>query len=394
MHNPKLHIAIPLMDEDENLESLLHCIRNQSYTNYKLWIIVNQPENYWDNPEKQNICLKNATTLSRLSQVADLPLMLLDYASKGKGWKGKNIGVGIARKTVMEAINAIADPKDILLSLDGDTTFNENYFHSVAKTFAFNPQIPALSIPYYHPLTDNEYLDRAILRYEIYMRHYRLNMSRVGSPYNYTALGSAMACTLETYRRIGGMTPKKSGEDFYFLQKITKYKPLLLWNNEKVFPAARFSNRVFFGTGPAMIKGASGNWRSYPIYHINLFDAIGTFIQQFPQLYSENLPNIGDEVFGRGWTDNLRDNAASEKAFIRACHHKFDGLRSLQYLKLQQDKYPPSDEINFKSFIEKFYPKLFPVTLLQNLNFATSSIDTLDKIRNILVEIDDADLRH
>ena len=179
----------------ENLNTLLDCIRNQTYRNFKVWIVVNQPESYKDTPEKKGIYERNISTLNRLEHVNDFPLLVIDHSSKGHGWKGKNAGVGIARKTVMDAISNAANPKDIILSLDGDTTFNENYFHSVAKTFASNPHIPALSIPYYHPLTGNKILDRSILHYEIYMRYYRLNMSRIGSPYNYTALGSAMACT-------------------------------------------------------------------------------------------------------------------------------------------------------------------------------------------------------
>lgn len=393
MNYPKLHIAIPLMDEDKNLSSLLHCIRNQTYKNFMVWIVVNQPEDYWLLPEKKSICIHNATTINRLNQVEDFDIKVMDYASKDRGWKGKNIGVGMARKTVMDAINCIATPKDIIICLDGDTSFGANYFQSIADNFAENPGVPAISIPYYHPLTGVQIIDRAMLHYEIYMRYYRLNLSRIGSLYNFTALGSAMACTVETYRKVGGMTPKKSGEDFYFLQKVSKYKPLKLWNEEKVFPGSRFSDRVFFGTGPALIKGASGNWDSYPIYKMHFFHQIAQFFNQFNDLYTTDIPNIGDGIFGQGWTNNLRKNSTTTAVFVRACQHKFDGLRTLQFLKQQNEAYPSKDEDNFIEFINTYYDDLFTHELVQNFSFINSAVETLNEIRNILVKIDDDDLK-
>ncbi len=95
-----------------------------------------------------------------------------------------------------------------------------------------------------------------------------------GARISFTAIGSAMALPVKSYRAIGGMTPHKSGEDFYFLQKLRKFGKVLTWNKEKVYPEARYSDRVFFGTGPAMIKGRDGDWSSYPIYPFELFDEI------------------------------------------------------------------------------------------------------------------------
>ncbi len=97
-------------------------------------------------------------------------------------------------------------------------------FNRLLNTFKHHPDAVALSVPYYHNLTGDEEKDRAILRYEIYMRYYAINLWRIGSPYNFTAVGSAMALPVWAYRAIGGITPHKSGEDFYFIQKLRKYR--------------------------------------------------------------------------------------------------------------------------------------------------------------------------
>jgi hypothetical protein len=182
----------------------------------------------------------------------------------------------------------------------------------------------------------------AMLRYEIYMRNYNIQLMLINCPYAFTALGSAMVVPVWAYRAIGGMTPKKSGEDFYFLQKLRKYGHLLVWNREKVYPGTRFSDRVFFGTGPAMIRGRAGDWNSYPVYHQPFFNDIKNTFDLFPRLYEDpETPTPLDEflkkVFGEGnpWKPILT-NCRSREQFIRACQQKLDGLRILQYLKSSQ----------------------------------------------------------
>ncbi len=378
------------MDESKNLDILLECIEFQTYNNFKVWFCVNQPDDFWNKQDKKHICLSNEKSLKRLNQVDDFNIEIIDRSSPGKGWQGKNSGVGIARKTLMDSISEEAGGGDIIVSLDGDTTFDKDYFLSLAENFAANNAMVALSVPYYHRLTGDEVIDRAILRYEIYMRHYELNLRRIGSPYAFTALGSAMACRVDTYRNIGGMTPKKSGEDFYFLQKIAKYKKVHTRNREKVYPAARFSDRVFFGTGPAMIKGAKGDWSSYPVYSYKFFDELKSFFENFPRLYDEDIENPGDDFLEPGWYLPLRANATSREAFVRACHHKFDGLRTLQYLKARQKEQKQSDEENFIAFAAKFYPAIFPLNLTKNLSFASSPVELLNEIRNLLTDLLDS----
>ncbi len=283
----QIFIAIPAINEMEWLPEFINCLNQQSFKQFKVVVGVNQPDDWWGKSEKVHICENNQKSIEYLKEVQNLELEILDNSSKGKGWVGKKSGVGWARKTIMDKIAKEANENDIMVTLDADTTFEPGYLQSIINTFLMYPKAVALSVPYYHKLTGKPEPDRAILRYEIYMRYYALNLWRINSPYNFTAIGSAMALPIKSYKAIGGITPHKSGEDFYFIQKLRKYGTVLTWNEEKVYPAARFSDRVGFGTGPAMIKGRAGDWDSYPIYPFNYFDEVKSTYDLFPVLFEE-----------------------------------------------------------------------------------------------------------
>jgi hypothetical protein len=229
------------------------------------------------------------------------------------------------------------------------------------------------------------------------MRYYFINLLRISSPYSFTALGSAMAFPVWVYKSVGGLTAKKSGEDFYFLQKIRKFGKIIIHNTEKVFPASRFSDRVLFGTGPAMIKGSEGNWESYPIYDYQLFDKIHQTYHAFPTLFKTNietpLSNFISECFNNEniW-DALRKNNKDEAHFVKACHDKIDGLRILQFLKNEQRNSERTDEEYLIEFLNIFYSELIDIEtkeILTELNFSRTSIQNLDKLRNLLIKIEE-----
>lgn len=392
----QIYVALPILDEHDWVSSCLESIRNQTYQAFHVFACVNQPNNWWNNDEKKIICKHNANTIEYLNSYQHFPITIIDKSSPGKGWDEKKYGVGWARKTVMDAINSVAQKNDIIISIDADTVFESNYFQSVIDALAKQPKAVALSNPYYHQLTGNDLLNRAMLHYEIYMRYYLINLFRIQSPYNYTALGSAMAFPIKTYRSIKGITPKKSGEDFYFLQKIRKHGPILLWNNEKVYPATRLSDRVFFGTGPALIKGCNGEWDSYPIFDHHHFDQIKGTYDKFPELFKKDIQTEMDDFLYQTFKttliwEPLRKNYPSQQQFVQACHHKIDGLRILQYLKTMHKKDNISDEERFINFLVTFYKnELHKLSInLTSFSFKHTSVKELNIIRNFLMHKED-----
>jgi len=383
----KLHIAIPALDELEFLPQTLTAITKQKpdYP-FQVYICVNQPDEWWNDKEKIEICKSNQKLLHFLEEFKDFNIYIIDRASKNKGWKRNEHGVGWARKTLFDEIFKTAADDDILISLDADTLFNESYFQSVGENFTQN-NIEVLAVPYYHKLTEDESANRAILRYELYLRNYFINMYRISSPYAFTAIGSALAVKIKVLKKIRGITPLSSGEDFYLLQKLRKMMPVSNYNSEWVYPAARFSTRVPFGTGPAMLKFSKENFHGYPIYHHSLFDKIKETYNILPELFiQDKKTEFIDFLKEQYKTDDLwsplRKNFKTLPQFTRAFHEKADGLRILQFLKAKYTEQNISDE---KALTDNFTLSAF---CFQPSALNLLCITELNSIRDLLFKME------
>lgn len=354
-----LHICLPVLNEYENLPNLLASFQKQSYTHFKLYICVNQPDDWWSQTDQLPQCINNERSLKYLLSLKDNSIHIIDKSSKGKGWTGKKRGVGWARKLVMDEAASQGHKNDIILSVDADTEYPPHYFQSIVDIFKKDKLFSAHSNPYYHKLTGKAAEDQAILRYELYMRVYAINMILIDNPYAFSAVGSAMACSVGQYQRMGGISPKASGEDFYFLQYMRKNGPLSQYNDLKVYPQARFSDRVNFGTGPAMIKGNSGDWSSYPFYPPTLFAQVKQSFDTFEELFDHDI-ELPMTAFLKGQLKKenlwgaLRKNFKTKDKFVRACVELVDGLRILQFLKESQAKYSSGGLEDLKSNLLHF----------------------------------------
>ncbi len=393
----KLHVAIPVINEKEYIGRTIKALSNQTFQNFEVYACVNQPNDWWDDPDKIEICENNHRTIEFLRSVSAFPVHLTDKSTKGRGWVGKSRGVGWARKVLMDEIAKKARPQDLIVSLDADTIIEPLYFESIVENMTKYSHCIAMSVPYYHQLGDNLAVNKAILHYEIYMRYYAINLFRINSPYAFTALGSAMVVPIWVYSVVSGITPKSSGEDFYFLQKLAKYGKVLNWNDEKVYPSLRPSDRVEFGTGPAVIKGLKGDWSSYPIYDYRLFDNVAITNKLFKNLFKGEVQTpmsafLQDQFNEENLWQPLRDNNKSEESFIRSCHEKVDALRILQYLKSSQRQTELSDDEMLKNFLYRFYPDEIMESVhndVKYFSFEYSNLFSLNRIREFLVSIED-----
>ena len=391
---PTLRIAIPAMDELDFLPATLDALTKQdTRLPFEVFVCVNQPDNYWDIPEKKAICENNQKLLVSLLDYKSLTLNVLDYASPGHGWKGKKSGVGFARKVLFERILSNCDSKDIIVSLDADTLIKPHYLQSLADRFEQNPKMNALAVPYYHPLSgDDEIRDMALLRYEIYMRNYAVNLLKINSPYGFTALGSAIAMRADALKKIGNITPLQSGEDFYLVQKFCKMGGLSLFNTECVYPAGRYSDRVPFGTGPAMQTGARGIWDSYPIYHHSFFSPIQEVYEELKELYENKISAEKNDflLFLQKenqkpdiWQD-IRKNVSDFQHFAKAFHQKADGLRVLQFVRAKHRQQPELETHAIYDNFQLWMPEKCPDWLNSSKTWHQYNLDQLNMIRDLL----------
>lgn len=372
MRFKKIAVAVPMMDELENVSRLLSLFEKQSFRDFELYVCVNQPDSWHDDGDASHrrICEDNASCIQMLAQ-SSLPLHVIDRSSPGLGWPPRKHGVGWARKILFEYILAQSGFETVIVSMDADTDFSSDYLSAVLIFFNTNPKVDAVAIPFYHPLSGNEAYDRSLLRYECYMRHYLIQMLKIGNPYAFCALGSAMAFTAKSYARVGGMSPLQGGEDFYLMQKFAKKgsisNVLVPGNGWKsvpnpdysfsgmVFPQGRPSDRVPFGTGPAVSLRMAELESKYPFYAPSAFAEVKRTYDCFHDLYLSDFNTPMSDFLTQQldvdflWQP-LRNNYKDVERFSRACVERVDGLRILQFLKSVNDRYPsPYPDLSFEN---------------------------------------------
>jgi len=387
-----ISVAVPVLAEMDNLPSLLEALNRQTFTDFSIYCCVNNPEGWAtdSNEVRQAMYRDNQNALQYLKRAAEtipsLQLHIIDHASAGHGWRGKMNGVGWARKELFAAIDLNCSDDELIVSLDADTAFRDTYLESVIRTMNSHPEHNALCIPYYHPLSGNENDDRAMLRYEIYMRHYLISLMESSNPHAFTALGSAMAFPLWSYRRVGGITPLQGGEDFYLMQKFAKTGRIVLHCNESVYPQGRQSARVPFGTGPAISKGIGFMDCTYPLYPNEGFTAVAETYALFPRLFDEDVDTPMSEFLRQQLKTNnpwqpLRKNFKTRELFVHACHERVDGLRILQYLKTFPLR-TAEEEL-------ALFCKSHGINLPTNFNFRSSPIEEINAVRDHLFILED-----
>ena len=82
-----------------------------------------------------------------------------------------------------------------ILSLDADTWVEPNYLEEVVRYFQ-EKSVAGVSIAYAHRLEEADMTVQAreaIMKYELYLRYYRLALEYTGHPHAYHCIGSAFA---------------------------------------------------------------------------------------------------------------------------------------------------------------------------------------------------------
>ncbi|MDR0811509.1 MAG: hypothetical protein LBN23_04450 [Paludibacter sp.] len=251
-----LKIVVPCYDEPQALDtvcSVFACERGDF--EIELIFVVNSYAISSD-----EIVAQNRLTFNELNAFAAqnntprfflTPLLYENLAGHQTGaGMPRKIGMDYAAKQFTETRNQ----NGIILSLDADTVVANNYLTAIYENF-IRYKLKSATIQFHHPvehLPAENSVRQATVIYETYLRYYRDCLEFTGYPYAYFTIGSAFAVTAKTYLQAGGMSPRQAGEDFYFLQKIFPLGDTKFIDATCVYPAARVSYRVPFGTGPAI----------------------------------------------------------------------------------------------------------------------------------------------
>lgn len=388
-----VYILIPAMDEEAYLPNTLACImRESACVPVRVMVCVNQPDDWWQQADKLAVCESNRRTMAYVQATYGGLVEVTDCSSPGRGWAANRCGVGMARRLLMRQALREAEPDDVLISMDADTCWQQGYVQEVCDRLAHKAE--ALCSRYYHPMSGALRQDRAMLRYEIYMRSYLINQLRIGSPYAFTALGSVIACTAGAAKKVDGFDTQVSGEDFYFLQKLAKSRPVALYSEQVVYPANRVSHRVPYGTGPAIAKNMEGHTEVYPVFSPSHFDDIKQVYDMLPSLMEADVEckylYFLTQLFkNNNFLAPLRRNSKSITQFKKAFHQKADALREFQYLRWCTQQEAGGDEEHLLRLLQQHYATHAGVLPPAGWTMEALPVERLNAIRNELYVIED-----
>jgi glycosyltransferase involved in cell wall biosynthesis len=264
----------------------------------------------------------------------------------------KNWGVGAARKTGMDEaagrFSKTGREDGVIVSLDADCTVSNNYLESLWIDFGLNQKAGGCSISFEHRDNDADLdpkLADAVRQYELHLRYYIAGLKYAGFPYAFHTIGSAIAVKAIRYVKSGGMSRRQGGEDFYFIQKLVVTDDFVELKQARVFPSARLSERVPFGTGPALrklaVKPEAGflTYNPYAFADLRCLFNLIMFNRDEDSYKSPPFTEIPDSVklliSATEWNskmDELIRNTSSSTMFKKRFFTWFNAFRIVKYL--------------------------------------------------------------
>ncbi len=354
-------VVIPCLREPEvekTLVSLIKC--DLPKCKVEVIVLINHSEIAGAETQQQNERTKitleqwsSRNSTNQLTFFAVGPLVL----------KKKWAGAGLARKRGMdEAVqrfHRIRRPDGIIVSLDADTLVERNYLVEIERHFSENIKDVGATIAFRHQKEELEPVHLlGIQLYEKYMDYYKNAIGFTGYPYPMFTVGSAFSVTADAYVKRGGMNRRQAGEDFYFLQNLAYLGNVGEINTTTVFPSARLSDRVPFGTGPILQKWINGEENLQQTYCFQAFQDLKLFFDVQEKLFkiTQNeyekiileMPSPVAKFLRKDkfWEElnNVNENCANPKSFKIRFFQKFNAFKILKFLNFSHgDFYKKSD---------------------------------------------------
>jgi len=302
----------------------------------------------------------NALTLTWLEKQCGntpVPLAWIDAASPGNelpSWGG----VGLARKIGCDSVLALllefttpSNLRDfVFFSLDADTLTSPDYLDTAGKELR-NSQCAGGVISFKHQQADSAEEQAAIDAYEAFLHYYVAGLRWAGSPYAFHTIGSCLCFTADGYIRASGFPARRqAGEDFYFCIELVKAGGICDIQKTMVFPSARISQRVPFGTGRRMADAIVNGNNNFLMYDFRVFvcvrellTTVSTYLGEGADRIYASLKNPAtiDFLDTRGFPviwERFHSQYKTKPAILSAFHRWFDGFVTLKYIHWLTEK--------------------------------------------------------
>jgi hypothetical protein len=378
--------VIPICNEAEDcLSSIFGDITSNDIL---LIVVVNSPiaaSASWQS--KNNIFIKQlkckSNSICQLSSDCDLlkfdgfnDVILVDKNCEGQQLN-PDYGVGLARKIGCDMALWFYTKGWIkypwVFSTDADVILPADYFIFVSPK---QGKYSAIALDFKH-ISDDTELTRYQYYYDFKIRYYHAGISYAGSAYDYIPLGSCLIVDFKCYAQVRGFPKKNAGEDFYLLNKLAKIKPVNFDQHNPVMQIrSRFSDRVPFGTGPALNKIKKlHSIDEYHYYHPQCFIQLRNWMVYLNSLWydgalhieapqSNELLALFDFFKCQNVFTKSSKQISSEKRWQDFVHQWFDSFKTLKAVH----------------FFDKKHPDLNYLQLLNTQSFAKVANLTLENL--------------
>ena len=257
-------------------------------------------------------------------------------------------GVGLARKIGADLAATLSLNGNVkspwIHSTDADATLPDNYLLAHHSTDKLTHHCVVTCCNFYHHSAQAE-IHQANELYEMALRYYVAGLHYAKSPYAYFTIGSILSFDVFAYCQARGFPKRSAGEDFYLLNKLAKLGSIEFLPEVTIKLDARPSQRVPFGTGPAVksIMALSEQNLDYQYYNPEVFVELKASLSAFkclwqyreqPEQWFKKLTPIAHKAFIEiGLLSFIKKQKhANQTQFDKQLTVWFDSFKTLKFI--------------------------------------------------------------
>jgi len=297
-------------------------------------------------------------------------LLLVDRCTPGYLMEDKS-GVGHARKIACDIAcqlihdNRISTPW--IHTTDADAQLPPDYLDAIN---ALNPVDTSAGLyPFKHSVHANPAVSQAQQLYDLSLHYYVHALTWAGSPWAFHTIGSTLVINALHYAQARGFPKREAGEDFYLLNKLGKIGRIVSLESSPITLECRQSDRVPFGTGPALNKilALENPNKEFLFYHPRCFVILKSWHELSRHLWDDQQKSLTVGYINRyrketGLEDaesgillacldalgiqkplaHAFSHSTSKKVFDRHIHNWFDAFQTLKFIHWLRNTHYPS----------------------------------------------------